>query len=177
MTDAKTICTCDRCGGTNLQLSAWIDAKTGKVLDDDGPLEQAYCLDCEDHVDWSATPEKATPPPDEEDDTPRNKILLTFPIDPENPEDNRAPDGWIEIQRDDSPNAPPGETWRPLAGDDDAALAVCPYTACLYHCETGQMALLSDDEACRALPEGPVICIVPRAIARARYASIGIEIS
>lgn len=40
------------------------------------------------------------------------------------------------------------------------------------------MALLADDEACKALPEsGPVICIVPRAVARVRYASIGIEIS
>lgn len=102
----------------------------------------------------------------------------TFPIDPEDPEDNRAPDGWIEIQRDDSPDAPPGETWHLLPGDDDAALAVCPHTACLYHCETGQLALLSDEEACKALPEsGPAICIVPRAIARARYAEIDVKIS
>ncbi|MGL4257946.1 MAG: hypothetical protein ACRCSL_16555 [Microbacterium sp.] len=102
----------------------------------------------------------------------KNKILLTFPIDlEEDDQDNRAPDGWIEIQRDDSPDA-----WRPLAGDDEAALAVCPYTACLYHCETGQMALLSDNEACRALPAGLAICIVPRIIARARYAAVGIEI-
>jgi len=37
---------CAECGSTNVQVSAWVDANTGKVLDGEGPASRPWCEDC-----------------------------------------------------------------------------------------------------------------------------------
>jgi len=49
-----TIWTCSTCGGTNVQTTAWIDPNTDRVVDCEGPLDDNWCEDCQEHVglDW-----------------------------------------------------------------------------------------------------------------------------
>ena len=38
---------CPECGCTDVQETAWVEINSGKVMDDEGPTEQAFCPQCE----------------------------------------------------------------------------------------------------------------------------------
>jgi len=46
---------CSECASPDIQLSAWIEANTDKVmcLGYDGPVTLAYCPNCDQHVKWT----------------------------------------------------------------------------------------------------------------------------
>lgn len=44
---------CSNCGGSNVQIKAWVDANTHEVIEiigSDGDKEDNWCSDCESHV-------------------------------------------------------------------------------------------------------------------------------
>jgi hypothetical protein len=44
---------CSKCGGTNVQLAAWVNPNTEEVFDDYGSWnhqDTKWCGDCEEHV-------------------------------------------------------------------------------------------------------------------------------
>ncbi|MFT0409880.1 hypothetical protein [Bacteroides thetaiotaomicron] len=44
---------CSECGGTNVQIMAWVDANTNKYCSDvntPAEVEDTWCEDCEDHT-------------------------------------------------------------------------------------------------------------------------------
>ncbi len=55
MADLETLY-CSECGGTNIQIQAWVDANTNEYVSD-ADLDDAWCDDCEEHVDIATLPE------------------------------------------------------------------------------------------------------------------------
>lgn len=45
---------CSRCGGSNIETKAWVDANDDTVLSacSDGETDDNWCRDCEDHVSF-----------------------------------------------------------------------------------------------------------------------------
>jgi hypothetical protein len=44
---------CSKCGGTNVQLVAWVDPNTNEVFDDYGSwnsIDTKFCADCDENV-------------------------------------------------------------------------------------------------------------------------------
>ncbi len=51
---------CPECGGTNIQIMAWVDANTNKYCSDvnnPAETEDTWCEDCEDHTGFLTLPE------------------------------------------------------------------------------------------------------------------------
>jgi len=46
-TPARTVQVCPDCGSRDAQVTAWIDANTSQIMDDEGPLGGAWCPVCE----------------------------------------------------------------------------------------------------------------------------------
>lgn len=55
MADLNTLY-CTRCGGTNVQVRAWVDANTSEYISDVGD-DYAWCDDCEGEVDLATLPQ------------------------------------------------------------------------------------------------------------------------
>ena len=52
MTDpGPTLWRCPRCGGRNVQGTAWVDLNTGKPTTDEPPTADEWCEDCEANID------------------------------------------------------------------------------------------------------------------------------
>jgi hypothetical protein len=82
-----------------------------------------------------------------------------------------APDGWVEVQRDDNHQDV-------MPTDDAAAIALAGPLAMLYRVATGEMVQCLDEEACDVLAarvndteDGTpaLVCIVPRSVAVEKY--------
>ena len=43
---------CSKCKGSNIEVKAWIDANDQTVLDDTGDIEDTWCRDCEENVEF-----------------------------------------------------------------------------------------------------------------------------
>jgi len=41
---------CPNCGQDDLHATAWVELRTGELLQEEGPLERCWCVVCEDHV-------------------------------------------------------------------------------------------------------------------------------
>lgn len=56
---------CPDCGGTNVEVAAWMDANTGDVKSEgaDGPVSTMFCSDCEEHHKGLDTIEVEEPVP------------------------------------------------------------------------------------------------------------------
>ncbi len=47
----KTILVCNECGGTNIQITAWVDPNTNEYKGECGEAnDDRWCEDCADHV-------------------------------------------------------------------------------------------------------------------------------
>jgi len=44
----KILFACHVCGSTRVEVSAWVDPNTDELTDSEGPLDYAFCADCED---------------------------------------------------------------------------------------------------------------------------------
>ena len=50
---SKTKLVCSECKGNNIQIKTWVDANTKKCTTDDGDeIDDNWCEDCEEHVDF-----------------------------------------------------------------------------------------------------------------------------
>jgi hypothetical protein len=49
MMTTKTEYFCSNCGGVDLEITTWLHLNTDRVTGDEGPLDAAFCPDCEEH--------------------------------------------------------------------------------------------------------------------------------
>lgn len=51
-----TILVCNKCGGDNIQILAWVDANTNRYVSEYGLTnDDRWCNDCEEHVRFDLT--------------------------------------------------------------------------------------------------------------------------
>jgi len=45
---------CKKCGGSSIQIRAWVNANTNEFIDDSGDydIDSQWCNDCEEHVEF-----------------------------------------------------------------------------------------------------------------------------
>jgi len=46
-TPMKTLWKCEECGSYDLQVTAWVSMNEGKVLDQEPPMDDIWCPECE----------------------------------------------------------------------------------------------------------------------------------
>lgn len=45
--EGRQTVTCSKCGGSNVQNAAWVRPNTGEVVNDEGPIGDTWCEDCD----------------------------------------------------------------------------------------------------------------------------------